>query len=125
MVKFCIYCNVNRLNYSIHSRSKKHQNLVKLHEILDNLTDIHEKQNMTQLIADVRNNDARDSNYRQNKLKIDDFQLRKQDKTYPSIYGKSNDGIVLKKIKEITRSDGIIEIHETWHDPTDRMNKKK
>ena len=125
MGKFCQYCNVNRLNYSVHIRSRKHQNLVKLHELLNELTDVYEKRNIAQLILDVRNNEARDTHYRQNRLKIEDFQLRKQDKTYPSIYGKSNEGIILKKVKEITRSDGTIEINETWYDPNDRFNRKK
>lgn len=115
---FCKYCQVNRTNYLVHEKSKKHIKLVELCDELETIKDKHNKTNVLNLIDMVRKNECSDWKRDYNRLYYNNNKEKKpKAKLLPTI--------VLKSRKEIKRDDNTIEVHEVWYDKECRFNNKK
>ena len=115
---FCKYCQVNRTNYSVHQKSKKHIKLVELCDELETIKDKHKKTNLLNLIDMVRKNECSDWKRDYNRLYYNNMKEKK-----PNAIASPT--IVLKSKKEIQRDDNTIEVHEVWYDKECRFNNKK
>ena len=120
---YCKYCDVKRVNMSVHDMSIKHMKLFQLHEYIDNILDENEKQHIFKLIDSIqtiKNKEKSDKNkdyrkqYYKNHIKGKYTRIREEEQT----------ACLISK-EEVIRDDGTIEYIETWYDKNDRFNRKK
>jgi len=121
---YCKYCDVKRVNMSVHDMSIKHMKLFQLHEYIDNILDENEKQHIFKLIDSIqtiKNKEKSDKNKDYRKQYYKDHIKGK----YTRIREEEQNSCYLTSKTEIIRDDGMIEYQEVWIERDSRFNTKK
>ena len=109
---YCKYCDVKRVNMSVHDMSIKHMKLFQLHEYIDSILDDTEKQHIFKLIDNIqtiKNKEKSDKNKDYRKQYYKDHIKGK----YTRIREEEQNSCYLTSKTEIIRDDGMIEYQET------------
>ena len=121
---YCKYCDVKRVNMSVHNMSIKQYKLYQLHNCLDTILDDTEKQHIFKLIDNIqmiKNKEKSDKNKNYRKQYYKDNIKGK----YTRIREEEQNSCYLTSKTEIIRDNGIVEYQEVWIDPNSRFNTKK
>lgn len=119
---YCKYCDVERVNMSVHDMSMKHMKLKQLYTYLDSLDDIHEKQNTLKLIETIKivKNKSRSDKYKDYRMRY--YQEHVKGK-YNRIREPDQNPCYLISKTEIIRDDGTIEYQEIWRERNCRFSR--